>query len=431
MQTYVSFANGDDKKKLEKAGRLEMNFDVPPQEAIDYFKRKKIVTKKEFDKLSNEAKGGSFYVSGVYKKDVLTALHKEISDALESGQSQKQTIKNFKEILEGAGHKELGDFHLETVFRANMQTAYGVGRRRLMEDSADLLPFWQYSAVNDNRTRPMHRALDGLVYPANHEFWDEHYPPWGFNCRCSVIALLDYPDDYNHAKPNDDTTIAYDDDGLPAKAEYLNQGVDLKATNFVGVPRAANLEEVLKQNAIRAETIKRERDTYQTPKNIVEKAKEIRNEKKENYHLFDAKGNHLFSAIGDENGFRVQLPKEIIPKAIGGIDVHNHPPQGDRMFESFSQIDFADAMDWKVTEKLVATKIFLYSLRPPKTGWDGLVKKNVLERFEKILAEISKEYFERYRSGEMTLGAIEDEIRHSAWKKVAKEYGLRYKRKRI
>lgn len=73
-----------------------------------------------------------------------------------------------------------------------------------------------------------------------------------FSCRCSVIASLDYPNNYNHAKPNKDSTIAFDDDGLPAKAEYLTQVLDLSATKFVGVPKSANLESALKENAKRA-----------------------------------------------------------------------------------------------------------------------------------------------------------------------------------
>ena len=31
--------------------------------------------------------------------------------------------------------------------------------------------------------------MHGLVYPHDHEFWDQYYPPNGFGCRCTVQTL--------------------------------------------------------------------------------------------------------------------------------------------------------------------------------------------------------------------------------------------------
>ena len=142
-----------------------------------------------------------------------------------------------------------------------MQMAYGVGRRKAMEESAEDLPYWEYSAVGDDRTRPSHLALDGITFPANHPFWDTHYPPWEINCRCSTFSVFNYRKGYDHAQPNADATIIYDDDGLPAKAEYKTQVIDLKATKFVGVPKSANLETALKENAKRALQSRKQKDS--------------------------------------------------------------------------------------------------------------------------------------------------------------------------
>jgi SPP1 gp7 family putative phage head morphogenesis protein len=225
---------------------MELRFDVPPKEAIDYFRRKQILRAKEFYKLGGEARAAAFTVGGIYEEEILEAFKTEIESALTEGTAQGKVIDRFKKILDGAAHKELGNFHLETVFRTNMQISYGTGRRRQMEEVSDLLPFWEYSAVADDRTRPTHRALDGIILPADNPFWNEHFPPWGFNCRCTAIAVLDYPPNYNPEKPNSDTTIAYDEKGVPAKAEYLTNVLDLSAGKFVGVP---------KQNAGLRETI--------------------------------------------------------------------------------------------------------------------------------------------------------------------------------
>lgn len=251
----AEFADGDDDKLVDRIGDdkfgINLRFDVPPAEAIEYFRRKKVLSKKEFEKLKRQAKAAAFTVSGIYEQDVLDAFKQEIESALEEGRTKTTIVKKFKEILNGAGHKMLGNFHLETVMRSNALMAQGVGRRKALEEVSEDLPYWEYSAVGDDRTRPTHQSLDGIIFPANHPFWDTHYPPWGMNCRCGVNAVFDYPQSYNHNQPNKDTLIAYDDKGLPAKAEYKTQVVDLKATKFVGVPKSADLEKALKDAAKR------------------------------------------------------------------------------------------------------------------------------------------------------------------------------------
>jgi len=183
--SVAEFAEEDDQPKKRKRrttdeGPLTRSFDLPPDEAIEYFEAKKVVRKKEFNQLSKDAQQGAFTVSGVYRDDVLRGFKDEIDQALRSGATQEQTIKRFKGALSAGKHRELGEFHLETVFRTNMQTAYGVGRRRGLEEVGDAFPFWQYHAVMDDRTRPRHAAINGVILPSDNPFWEEHYPPWGF-----------------------------------------------------------------------------------------------------------------------------------------------------------------------------------------------------------------------------------------------------------
>ncbi|HKO43342.1 MAG TPA: phage minor head protein [Pyrinomonadaceae bacterium] len=238
---------------------IALNFNVPPKDAIEYFKKKKIVPKKQFNKLSREAKSASFSVSRVYKEDVLKGFKQELHDALDQGRTQQQTIKRFHEILSGAGHKQLGSFHLETVFRTNMQTSYGVGRRQALEDVKDDLPFWTYHTAGDDRVRVTHR-LNGLTLPADNEFWDDHYPPWAFNCRCSVTASAEIPDDYDARNPSGLRNefgdpliqISYDKRGVPAKAEIGTTLYDLQVGNFAGIPRGASLLSAIEAGVGRA-----------------------------------------------------------------------------------------------------------------------------------------------------------------------------------
>jgi len=70
-----------------------------------------------------------------------------------------------------------------------VQMSYMAGRYEQMQQIAARRPYWQYSAVNDSRTRPSHRAMDGKVFRADDPIWKTWYPPNGYRCRCSVTSL--------------------------------------------------------------------------------------------------------------------------------------------------------------------------------------------------------------------------------------------------
>jgi len=87
--------------------------------------------------------------------------------------------------------------HNITWLKAETQTAMAaadsIKRWREAQDVKDLYPNLKYDAVNDARTRPEHRALDGAIYPVDDEFWDRYMPPNGYNCRCIVLSTDDPP----------------------------------------------------------------------------------------------------------------------------------------------------------------------------------------------------------------------------------------------
>lgn len=75
---------------------------------------------------------------------------------------------------------------LETEFNQAEANARMAKKWEGFKENADIYPNLQYRAINDDRTRPEHRALNGIVLPMNDPFWNTHYPPLGWGCRCSV-----------------------------------------------------------------------------------------------------------------------------------------------------------------------------------------------------------------------------------------------------
>lgn len=47
----------------------------------------------------------------------------------------------------------------------------------------------QYRTVGDKRVRESHRLLHNVTLPITSKFWDEYFPPNGWNCRCTVARV--------------------------------------------------------------------------------------------------------------------------------------------------------------------------------------------------------------------------------------------------
>ena len=76
-------------------------------------------------------------------------------------------------------------------------------------DRANVLPWLQYDAINDDRTRDDHRMLDGVTLPVTDQFWNQWLPPNGWNCRCTVRQLAQAERVEAPALPNDTETPPY------------------------------------------------------------------------------------------------------------------------------------------------------------------------------------------------------------------------------
>lgn len=181
--------------------------DIPFDDAVKLFESKKILDKATFEALHYGAKRKAFTVAGLASQELLATAHAELLRQLKNseGVSYKdpQTgkwvykgpnwgeFKKFvKQRLESAGWTPANPSHVETIYRTNVATAYSSGRFIETTQPAVMaaLPYWQIKAVGDDRTRKTHKAANGVVLPANHQFWLHAYPPFGYCCRCRVVA---------------------------------------------------------------------------------------------------------------------------------------------------------------------------------------------------------------------------------------------------
>jgi SPP1 gp7 family putative phage head morphogenesis protein len=55
-----------------------------------------------------------------------------------------------------------------------------------IQRTARLFPKLRYTTINDDLVRKDHEEMDDMVYPITDPIWLTHYPPNGYNCRCTV-----------------------------------------------------------------------------------------------------------------------------------------------------------------------------------------------------------------------------------------------------
>lgn len=185
---------------------LEARFDLPPKEAVEFFRAKGYATSFDWRDVWQQEHDAAFTVAKMMNVDLL----RDVRDAVDKALADGLTLQQFRDAIESRlvqagwwGKKEAVDpdtgeikvvqlgsaRRLETIFRTNLQTAYAAGHWQQIQETKAGAPFLMYDAVMDNRTRDEHAAWDGLVLPADDPWWQTHYPPNGWNCRCGVIQL--------------------------------------------------------------------------------------------------------------------------------------------------------------------------------------------------------------------------------------------------
>lgn len=161
------------------------------REAAAFLKQKEPLAKEEYEKLSTEARAKAFTVAGYSRVEVVEQFLKELAEAVEAGSTKEDFMATMQDFLERNGFSPTNPFHLDVIFRTNIQTAYNAGHYKAMTEPTvlKLRPYWQYITAGDGEVRESHAAMEGRVYHATDPIWNIWYPPNGFRCRCSIKSL--------------------------------------------------------------------------------------------------------------------------------------------------------------------------------------------------------------------------------------------------
>lgn len=171
---------------------LTFAFTLTPAAALDYFRAKGFsINPDGWAAVEAATHAKAFTVARVAALDVLQDIKTAVDKALSDGTTFAEFQQRLMPLLKTKGWwgkdpetgAQLGSPHrLSTIFRTNLQTSYMEGRWRGIMENVDDRPWFQYVAILDSRTRPMHRLLNGKVFRYDDPFWRRIRPPISWNC---------------------------------------------------------------------------------------------------------------------------------------------------------------------------------------------------------------------------------------------------------
>lgn len=169
---------------------------VVPQEALDYFKAKGLRPGFSYLDVWREEHDHSFTVAKLMEKNLLADVRASVQSALEEGTPFRQWAEEIKPTFDKSGWSTYGTEHdtprrLKTIYDTNMRVARAVGQWQRVERTKIALPYLKYELGPSENHRDEHVewAEAPTILPVDDPWWEEHYPPNGFGCKCFVRQI--------------------------------------------------------------------------------------------------------------------------------------------------------------------------------------------------------------------------------------------------
>ena len=126
---------------------------------------------------------------------MLADLAAAVDRAIAEGTSLEQFRKDFRVIVARNGWTgwtgediEAGRaWHTRTIYVTNTRTNYHAGRLAQLRDGDYALWVYRHS---DSAAHPrlLHLSWNGITLPPSHVWWQTHYTPNGWGCKCYVVG---------------------------------------------------------------------------------------------------------------------------------------------------------------------------------------------------------------------------------------------------
>lgn len=178
----------------------------PSTSALEFLKRKKLAPSFDYRDVWQQEHSINFTVTKAMQLDVLEDINSAIIDAVAEGKTLYQFKKDLTPTLVKKGWwgeqeqtdpltgekklVQLGSPHrLKTIYRTNMRTARAAGQWGRADKHKKTHPYLLYELGPSQNHRDEHVGWAGIILPIDDPWWQTHYPPNGFGCKCRVRSV--------------------------------------------------------------------------------------------------------------------------------------------------------------------------------------------------------------------------------------------------
>lgn len=179
---------------------------LEPAEAVAYLQQRGQLTRTfSWRDLWQDEHAHQFTISRLARLDLLQAIRDLITASVGGDLSRTDFMRDAEQLLASTGwwgEKTVIDEaegepvttrfdppRLKLIFDTNTRAAYAAGQWDEIERSKATHPFLRYVTQGDEFVRPAHRAWANVTLPVDHVFWETHYPPNGWRCRCRIRPM--------------------------------------------------------------------------------------------------------------------------------------------------------------------------------------------------------------------------------------------------
>jgi SPP1 gp7 family putative phage head morphogenesis protein len=170
-------------------------FALPFKEAIEHLRQKlgRHLPSRGWTDTYGRVNAVGFAVAGAWKDALLTDLGDAVLKAMQDGTPVAEFQQTFEAIAARHqwAYKGKPAWRAAIILNTNLRSAYAAGKWQQIQQVKATRPYLRYVAVLDNRTRRLHREWHGRILPVQADWWKTHYPPNGWNCRCTVMSVSD------------------------------------------------------------------------------------------------------------------------------------------------------------------------------------------------------------------------------------------------
>ena len=231
------------------AGAPEKGFATPP-EVTGYFTDKGLKPRFSWRDVWGEEHAHAFTVAKAVDAELLGAFQSSIREAIDGGWTFERWRDRAREDLTkmgwweerevfdpAGGRKAKVDFsdprRLQTIYWSNLRAARAAGQWERAQRTKRALPYLLYVQSVSVEPRPAHLSWVGTILPVDDPFWSTHFPPNGWNCKCSVRQVSRRERDRLVGTTRTFETVDAKGNRQEMEVEYRNAAPDDGTTTFL------------------------------------------------------------------------------------------------------------------------------------------------------------------------------------------------------